>query len=76
MLTKKDLTDVKKLVVSSLSEFFEKVLVPYLDNEHEENQVEHEKTRIELGDKIELINEHLNDHEKRITKLEDVAQII
>lgn len=73
MLTKKD---VKEIMVGSLSEFFEKVLAPYLDNEHKENQGEHDKTRIELGDKIDLANEHLRDHEKRISKLEEVAHII
>lgn len=73
MLTKKDVKDV---VVSSLSEFFEKVLVPYFDHEHKENKEDHERIRVELGDKIDLINEHLKDHKKRISKLEDAASII
>lgn len=76
MLTKKDLKDVGNVVVSSLGEFFETILAPYLDREHRENQKEHEKIRVELGDKIGLINEHLRGHEKRISKIEDVAHII
>lgn len=69
MLTKKDIHDV-------LGEFFETILAPYLDREHKENQKEHEKIRVELGDKIDLINEHLKDHKKRISKLEDVVNIV
>lgn len=76
MLTKKDLKNVGNVVVSSLGEFFETILAPYLDREHRENQKEHEKIRVELGDKIDLINEHLKDHKKRISKLEDVANIL
>lgn len=76
MLTKKDLKDVKNVVVSSLGEFFETILAPYLDRKHKENQKEHEKIRVELGDKIDLINEHLRDYKKRISKLEDVANIL
>ena len=69
MLTKKD---VRNIIVDALGEFFENVLAPYLDREHKENQKEHE----ELGDKIDLINEHLKDHKKRISKLEDAVNIV
>ena len=69
MLTKKD---VKNIIVDSLGEFFENVLAPYLDRERKENQKGHE----ELGDKIDLINEHLKDHKKRISKLEDAVNIV
>ena len=69
MLTKKD---VKNIIVDALGEFFENVLAPYLDREHKENQKEHE----ELGEKIDLINEHLKDHKKRISKLEDAVNIV
>lgn len=60
MLTKKD---VKDIVIDSLGAFFEDVLEPYLDRKHKENQKEHAK----LGGKIDLINEHLKDHKKRIS---------
>ncbi len=76
MLTKKDVKDIKDVVVHSLGEFFESVLAPYLDREHKENQKEHEEIKVELGDKIDLINEHLKDHEKRIAKLEDAANVV
>jgi len=76
MLTKKDVIDVKDVIVSSLSEFFVTILAPYLDREHKENKEDHEKLRVELGDKIDLINEHIRDHKKRISKLEDVVNII
>ena len=69
MLTKKD---VRNIIVDALGEFFENVLAPYLDREHKENQKEHE----ELGEKIDLINEHLKDHKKRISKLEDAVNIV
>lgn len=73
MLTKRD---VKDIVIDSLGIFFDDVLEPYLDHERKENQKEHEEIKVELGDKIDLINEHLKDHEKRISKLEDAANII
>ncbi|MBI4096685.1 MAG: hypothetical protein HY425_03125 [Candidatus Levybacteria bacterium] len=76
MLTKKDFKDIKVMMVDSLGEFFETVLVPYFDHEHKKNQKEHEEIKVELGDKIDLIDEHLKDHKKRISKLEDVASII
>lgn len=70
MLTKQDLNAIEKLIQknssNALSEFFEKVLAPYLDEEHKQNQKEHE----EIKEKISLIGEHINDHEKRIRKLE------
>ena len=69
MLTKKD---VRNIIVDALGEFFENVLAPYLDREHKENKKEHE----ELGEKIDLINEHLKDHKKRISRLEDAANIV
>lgn len=73
MLTKKDVED---LMIDSLGDFFEDVLVPYFDREHKENKKDHEKIRIELGDKIDLIDEHLKDHKRRISKLEDLASSI
>ena len=73
MLTKKD---VRNIIVDSLGEFFENVLAPYLDREHKENQKEHEEIKLELGDKIDSINEHLKDHKKRISKLEDSINIV
>ena len=73
MLTKKD---VKDIISNSLGEFFETVLVPYLDREHKENQKEHEEIKMELGDKIDLVKEYLKDHEKRISKLEDTANLV
>lgn len=73
MLTKKD---VKNLMIGSLGDFFEDVLAPYLDREHKENKKDHEKIRVELGDKIDLIDEHLNDHKRRISKLEDLVSAI
>lgn len=76
MLTKKDNQNIKTMIVDSLGTFFEDVLEPYFDHERKENQKEHEEIKIELGDKIELINESLKDHEKRISKLEDAANII
>lgn len=69
MLTKKD---VKSIVVDALGEFFESVLAPYLDREHKENQKEHK----ELGDKLDLVNEHLKDHKRRISKLEDITGVV
>lgn len=72
MLTKKDIKDIKDMMVNTLGEFFESILVPYFDREHRDNQREH----VELGDKIDLINEHLKDHKKRISKLEDVANVV
>lgn len=69
MVTKKD---VKDIVVDSLGAFFEDVLEPYFDHERKENKKEHQ----ELSDKIDLIDEHLKDHKKRISKLEDAANII
>ncbi len=76
MLTKKDNKNIKAMIADSLGEFFENVLAPYLDRERRENQKEHEEIKLELGDKIDLINEHLKDHEKRISKLEDAANIV
>ena len=73
MLTKKDVRDI---MVNALGEFFESVLAPYLDREHKENQKEHEEIKVELGDKIDLINEHLKDHEKKITELQRTVNII
>lgn len=73
MLNKKD---VKDIMINALGEFFESVLAPYLDREHKENQKEHEEIKVELGDKIDLINEHLKDHEEKITKLQRTANII
>ena len=73
MLTKKD---VKNIIVDSLGEFFQDVLAPYLDREHKENEKQHEKIKLELGDKIDSINEHIKDHEKRISKLEDAVNIV
>ena len=73
MLTKKD---VKNIIVDSLEEFFQDVLAPYLDREHKENQKQHEEIKLELGDKIDSINEHIKDHEKRISKLEDAVNIV
>lgn len=72
MLTKKDIKSIKDMMVGALGEFFETVLAPYLDHEHRENQKEHEK----LSSKVDLIDEHLKDHKRRISKLEDVANII
>lgn len=72
MLTKKDIKDIKNMMVDTLGEFFESILVPYFDREHKDNQREHAG----LGDKIDLINEHLKDHKKRISKLEDVVNIV
>ena len=76
MLTKKDNKNIKTMIVDSLGEFFQSVLVPYLDSEHKENQKEHEEIKMELGDKIDLVKEYLKDHEKRISKLEDTANLV
>ena len=73
MLNKKH---VRSIMINALGEFFENVLAPYLDREHKENQKEHEEIKVELGDKIDLINEHLRDHKRRISKLEDTANIV
>lgn len=73
MLRKKDVKDV---VVDALGEFFESVLAPYLDREYKENQKEHEEIKIELGDKIDLINDHLKDHKKKISKLEHASNMV
>ena len=76
MLTKKDVRGIKDMMVDTLGEFFENVLAPYLDREHKENQKQHEEIKLELGDKIDSINEHIKDHEKRISKLEDAVNIV
>lgn len=73
MLTKKD---VKDIMIDSLGEFFEGVMVPYMDHEHEENRKEHDAIKLELGEKIDLINEHLKNHEKRISRLEDASSVV
>lgn len=45
------------------SDFFQDVLVPYFDQEHKE-----------IMEKFENIDEHLQDHEKRIDKLEVITR--
>lgn len=77
MLTKTDLKNIdnltQKRIIEALSEFFEKILAPYLDREHDEimkkfnqNDEDHEEIKQQLG-------EYIKDHEKRISKLESVS---
>ena len=73
MLDLKDIKTIDKMmkenITDALSEFFERILVPYFDHEHNQNQKEHKR----LEDKIDIITEYVKDHEKRISKLEVIT---
>lgn len=75
MLDASDKKEVKSLIVDSLSEFFEKILAPYLDQEHEQNQKQHQETRELMAENMHGLAEYIKDHEKRITRLETAAQL-
>ena len=57
---------VNSAIINAHSELIEKVLIPYFDQLHQDNRNLEDK----LQERIDLIGEHLKDHEKRITKLE------
>lgn len=68
MLTKKD---VREIMIDALGEFFETVLSPYFDHEHKENQKMHH----EIKKEIRSIGEHIEDHEKRIGRVEALTSV-
>ncbi len=49
----------KQVSKDTVYEFWETVMVPYLDRDH-----------AEIMDKFQNLDEHIRDHEKRITRLE------
>lgn len=83
MLDKKDLKRVEDIVANVLSEFFHKVLAPYLDEKFKENDDDHERIFRKLDrnedqhdeilqdqDKIEKV---IKDHERRIKRVETIT---
>ncbi len=74
MLDKNDLEQIKKITVEvservtkkvtldAFSEFFEKILAPYLDKEH-----------IEIMDKFQEIEKDIDDDRKRISQVEAIT---
>lgn len=85
MLTKNDLKALEKMIEDvservskrvskeTVGDFWEEIIVPYLQEEHKLNQKEHQKTRKLLEEKVADIADYIKDHEKRITRLERVV---
>lgn len=76
MLTKKDLSEIQKEtqegMINALTDFYEKMIEPNFDRfdrQHDEIKNELEKVHQEIYE----IKDPINDHEKRMRKLEKAA---
>lgn len=82
MLTKTDETKianivegiVQKSIKTAFQDFYDNIFEPFA-NKIENGFQANDKQHVELKERISLIDEHLLNHEKRITKLEIINKI-
>lgn len=74
MLDKQDKREIKEIIGDAFSEFWDKVLAPYLDNEHkemvkrfDENDKEHEKF-------AKVLRQNQEEHDEMFVRLDRIEK--
>lgn len=83
-MKKSDIQQIQKMLASTLGDFFDKVLKPYVDSQFKENDEDHDTIFRKLDQnqrehdrmfvRFDRLEEKVDGHESRIKKIEKTLQ--